>query len=244
MRKVIKIFFSVFSWLILAAIIIPLCLALMLYLPSVQTFAVRQATDIISEKTGADISIDKVHLRFFNRLALYGVYVGDLQKDTLLYVGRLSVGMSVPELFGDDLSLGKVKLEEAKFYLHQQPDSMSNLKHLLHAVRSERNREKGRGFKMHVKALEIENLSFKHTKYVREPREYGVNFTDIDTKLRYLNVDRIDVADDSVSMRINDISLRDKSGFDVKRFSSRKFSVAPGGLRFSDLEFANGRFPE
>ena len=226
-----------FSWLILAAIIIPLCLALMLYLPSVQTFAVRQATDIISEKTGADISIDKVHLRFFNRLALYGVYVGDLQKDTLLYVGRLSVGMSVPELFGDDLSLGKVKLEEAKFYLHQQPDSMSNLKHLLHAVRSERNREKGRGFKMHVKALEIENLSFKHTKYVREPREYGVNFTDIDTKLRYLNVDRIDVADDSVSMRINDISLRDKSGFDVKRFSSRKFSVAPGGLRFSDLEF-------
>lgn len=237
MRKVIKIFFSVFSWLVLAAIIIPLCLALMLYLPPVQTFAVRRTTDIISKRIGADISIDKVHIKFFNRLALDGVYVEDFRKDTLLYVKQLSVGMSASGLFRGDLSLGKVKLVEPKFYLHQQADSMSNLKHLIYAARGKRERAKGRGFKMRAEALEIEDLSFRHTKYIRVPREYGVNFTDLDTELRHLDVDRIEVSGDSVSMRIKDISLRDKSGFDVEGLSSREFSVSPGGLRFKGLEF-------
>lgn len=238
MRKVIKIFFSLFAWLVLAGIIIPLWLALMLYLPPVQTFAVRRAADIVSDKIGAEVSVEGVHIRFFNRLSLKGVYVEDLQQDTLFYVKELSVGTSVSGLFGGDLSLGKVKLVEPKFYLHQQEDSLSNLKHVLRGVEKGRARKKGgKVFKMRAAGLEIVDMSFRHTKCVRDSREYGVNFTDLDTKLHRLDVERVAVYGDSISMRIKDISLRDKSGFEVAQLSAHDFSVSGSGLRFKGLEF-------
>lgn len=237
MRKVIKIFFTVFSWLVLAAIIVPLFLALSLYLPPVQTFAVRRAAAMVSDMVGAEVSVDKLHIKFFNRLALDGIYVEDLDKDTLLYVREMSVGMSYAGLFRGDLSLGKVKLVEPKFYLHQQADSMSNLKHLLGNVGGGKGGKKGKVFRMRAAALEIKDMSFRHTKYVHMPREYGVNFTDLDTRLYKLDAEDVSVDGDSISMRIRNIALRDKSGFSVEKFASKHFSVSPSGLRFSGLKF-------
>ncbi len=237
MRKVIKIFLSVFSWLVLAAIIIPLCLALMLYLPPVQNFAVRQAANVVGNRVGTEVSVEKVRVKFFSRLALDGVYIEDARKDTLFYVRELNVGIAtVPGLLRKDLALGRVGLVQPKFYLHQQADSISNLKHLILAARGDAERRaKGGKFKMRAAALEIEDMRFVYTKYVKVPRE-GVNFTDIATELKHLDVENISVDGDSITMRVKDIALRDKSGFAVERLSSEFFSVSPSGLRFRGVE--------
>lgn len=237
MRKVIKIFFSVIGWAVLASIIIPLWAALLLCLPPVQTFAVRQAAKVVSRNAGIDVSVEKVSIKFFNRLALRGLYVGDHRQDTLFYVRELSVGMAAAGLFGKgDLSLGRVKLVEPVFYLHQQADSMSNLKHLLMQLSSDKERKKDGIFNMHVSAVEIEDMHFVHTKYVKEERGYGVNFTDLDVYMHRLDVEKVSVNGDSISMKIKDISLLDKSGFSVEALASDVFSVSSGGLRFKGLE--------
>ena len=60
MKKVLK-------WLavaILLPVLLVLLAAVLLYLPPVQNWAVRQVARVASEKTGMDISVDHVQLEF------------------------------------------------------------------------------------------------------------------------------------------------------------------------------------
>lgn len=238
MRKVIKIFLSVFSWLLLVAIFVPLAAALMLHLPSVQTYAVKQVAGVISRRIGAEVSVERVQVKLINRVALDGVYIEDLNRDTLLYVKQLSVGLTAAGVLRGDLSLGKVRLAEPRFYLHQQPDTMSNLRHLLLSLRGDKPRERSAGeFRLSATGVEIEDMSFVHTKLEGNRKDYGVDFTNLDVHLKRLDVSDLEVWGDSISMRIDDIALREKSGFSVERLESRSFSISGSGLRFEGLEF-------
>lgn len=60
-------------------------------LESVQNFLIGKTSKYLSEKLKTEVRIDHVHLGFFNKFNISGVYVEDLQQDTLLYVGNLSI---------------------------------------------------------------------------------------------------------------------------------------------------------
>ena len=57
------------------AVIAILALPLLIYVPPVQRWLVRQATEIASEQTGMDITIEGVDLSFPHDLSLEGVLV-------------------------------------------------------------------------------------------------------------------------------------------------------------------------
>ena len=73
-------------------------LSVLLYVPSVQDAAIRQAARLTSEATGMDISIGQIRLSFPLHLKIQRVQVVD-RADTLLRLDRLSLRIRPLPLF-------------------------------------------------------------------------------------------------------------------------------------------------
>ena len=140
MKKYIK--WSVF--ILFSPILLIMILAVMLYLPPVQNWAVRQVAAYASESTGMDVTVDHVKLVFPLRLGVEGVQV--LQpidslknstnlslrgkKDTIADIRKMIVDVQLMPIFHsqvmvDQLDFDGMKVNTANFiyavciYLHK-----------------------------------------------------------------------------------------------------------------------------
>lgn len=110
------------------AVLIPILLfcllAVLLYLPPVQNWAVKQVAAIASEKTGMEISVEHVNLEFPLNLGVEGVRVirpqkgasdgNTLQKDTVADIRKMVVDVQLKPLFKGQVEVDKLDLEGVK----------------------------------------------------------------------------------------------------------------------------------
>ncbi len=104
-------------------VLLPVMLFIMavaaLYYPPIQNWVVHKACEIASEKTGMDVSIDRVGLSFPLNVSLEGVKcVGMdsvmMRRDTLLHARRVVCDVRFRPLIDGDVVLNAVELSEAK----------------------------------------------------------------------------------------------------------------------------------
>lgn len=215
-------------------IILPIFLSLLLHLPSVQNYIVQKATQIISSKIETKVSIEKIGIKLFNKVVIDGLYVEDYGGDTLIYVNQLSAGVANFGILKGDLALSSVNLDGTRFNMRQMDSGISNLKEILNKLKSDKPKSNS-DFTMRVGALNINELWFSFRKLKPREREYGVNFDDLDIRHFMLKASHISIINDSISLAINNISLRDKSGFDVKTLAADKFTISGTGMLFDRL---------
>ena len=116
-----------FKWLgiaILIPILLFCLLAVLLYLPPVQNWAVKRVAAIASEKTGMEISVEHVNLEFPLNLGVEGVRVikpqldasggKTLQKDTVADIRKMVVDVQLKPLFKGQVEVDKLDLEGVK----------------------------------------------------------------------------------------------------------------------------------
>ena len=116
-----------FKWLgiaILIPILLFCLLAVLLYLPPVQNWAVKRVAAIASEKTGMEISVEHVNLEFPLNLGVEGVRVIKpqlnasggkmLQKDTVADIRKMVVDVQLKPLFKGQVEVDKLDLEGVK----------------------------------------------------------------------------------------------------------------------------------
>ena len=95
------------------AVIAILALPLLIYVPSVQRWLVRQATEIASEQTGMDITIEGVDLSSPLDLSLEGVLVKQ-EGDTLADIGRSVVDVQLLPLIDGNVVIDELSIQEAR----------------------------------------------------------------------------------------------------------------------------------
>lgn len=234
MNKGIKIILSTLSTIILTLIILPVVISLVLYLPAVQGFMVRRVTNYLSERAQTTISIDRVQLKLFNRVAVEGLYVEDYHGDTLLYARQLVVPVTQLNPFTGMFGLGAVRIEYPTFYLMQDSTGVTNLAQLLAHFKREK-KPNPKPFRLRAGSMQVNNMAFKYLKHDRREREYGVNFTDLDVRDFYLEGHDIEVIGDSISLSIDNIALREKSGLVIDRLAAKEFSISSRGMYFDRL---------
>lgn len=113
-------------WVLLTPVILFILLMVLLYVPPVQNFIRKQATEIASEATGMDISVERIDLRFPLNLLVHGVLVVQpadtaapvQHPDTLLRLESLNVRVqALPLLKGrvevDDVTLKEVSVNSS-----------------------------------------------------------------------------------------------------------------------------------
>ena len=126
MKKSIKYTLRWGGAIVATPIIIIILLAVLLYVPAVQNWAVHRVADYASEKTGMQISVERVHLQFPIDLGIDNfkmIKPNDSLpqvKDTVADMGRLVVRVKLLPLFRqqveiDQLDLQRVKLNTSDF---------------------------------------------------------------------------------------------------------------------------------
>ena len=116
MKKVLK-------WTGLAVLIpvlLVVVLAVLLYVPPVQEWAVKHVARIASEETGMDISVEHVRLEFPLRLGMEGVKVLRTdsltqQTDTVAMIGRAVVDVQLKPLLDSRVEVDELDLQSVAF---------------------------------------------------------------------------------------------------------------------------------
>lgn len=109
-------------WVLLTPVALFILLMVLLYVPPVQDFIRRKATQVASEATGMQISVDRIDLRFPLNLLVRGVSVvqpadsvaGILTPDTLLQVERLDVQVQAWPLIRGQVEVDGITLEQVR----------------------------------------------------------------------------------------------------------------------------------
>lgn len=104
-----------------------------------QGIIVDKAVGYVAEKTGTRVEIDRLYLTFSGNLSLEGLYLEDLNQDTLLYSDELEVSVGlIPLIQGEAINVNKVDWSglKAKVYRAEATQDF-NYQFLIDAFASE-----------------------------------------------------------------------------------------------------------
>ncbi len=195
-----------------------LLLRLVVKVPVVQTWLVKQAAGYLSDELGVAVEIKAVDIRFFRSLALEGVFIQDQQKDTLLYAEDLEVALSQFSYKKRRVTVSSVTLENSRIWLKRYKDPRDyNLDFIIdYFSGSGKDTTSSAPWDIKVNAVDIRNCHFSYQDLKYSDKDWGIDWEDID--VHNLNVSLSDVRPegDSLRFKVNHLSLLEKSGFGVK----------------------------
>ena len=121
--------------MILSLAVLFLLMAVLLLLPGVQTFVARQATQVISGRTDTEISIERIGIRLPGRVGLRGLYIEDMQGDTLIYANKIDVKVRILSLLRNRVMIDQLSLADATVnIIRTKPDTLYNIDQLIQAI--------------------------------------------------------------------------------------------------------------
>ncbi len=209
MRKVIKILGKLLSAALLLLIMLPISLSLLLDIPAVQNYAAHKAADFASQKLETRVSIDRLNVGLPNKINVYGFYVEDYQRDTLLYVEHLRANITG---VAGGLSFGSAFAENAKLYIVESPDSVMNIKQVVDRLVN-REKKKKRDFRLNIDDVEIDGFDLHIERLAHRNPEFGVDYGNMQLLDMKGRVNSFGIVGSSISGDIESLQFRERSGF-------------------------------
>ncbi|MBX2939119.1 MAG: translocation/assembly module TamB domain-containing protein [Ferruginibacter sp.] len=152
----------------LVILILLITLIVLINLPPVQTWLVKQAAGYFSDELGTKVSIKKVNFRLFNKLVLEELLVEDKQSDTLLFAGAAQVNVTDWFFVKDKITLKYLSLEDAKVHM-KRTDSVWNYQFIAdYFAGPKKNKKKKSAIEFNLK-----ELHFNRVHFIKEDRWIG-----------------------------------------------------------------------
>ncbi|MBC7653458.1 MAG: translocation/assembly module TamB, partial [Oligoflexus sp.] len=184
---------------------------------SVQTWGAKKATKYLSQELKTTIDINKLYLKPFSSFVLKGVYIQDLDKDTLLSAENLNVDISYFSPFSErKITLEQITLENSKFYLKTYKDSTTNLSFIInYFITGNVNTTAKKPFDFLINNVNIKNLDFKYKNYRTPDTMYNgyINYDDVYIKGLSAAINNLDTKNYILKAEINHLKFKEKSGF-------------------------------
>jgi hypothetical protein len=183
---------------------------------SVQTWAAKKAANYLAKEWKTAVSIDKLVLKPFKSLLLKGLYVQDLEKDTLLFAPELEVDISYfAPIKERKITLNQVNLTNAQFYLKAYKDTTTNLSFITNYFNTgKKDSTVSEPFDFTINNVKITKLNFKYKNYrVADKKTESINYNDVDIKDLSAEIKNLDTKDFVFKAQVNHLKFREKSGF-------------------------------
>lgn len=239
MRKGIKILRKVFTAAVLLLVVLPLTLSLLLHIPAVQNFVVRQAVRMVSDKLETTVAIGRVDVGFLGKVRVSGLYVEDYQQDTLLYVGKLDAFVTSLGLFGGGVGLSRGEIADAKLYLRETPEGVMNIKQIVDRL-SDPDKPKKGNFRLSMAKASIENMDLCLERRKRRNPPYGIDFGHMHLYGITARIDDFLIDGQAISVDIQAFRAEERSGFVLEHLAGR-FFLTSGCIGFEDATLATAK---
>ncbi|HAQ18114.1 MAG TPA: hypothetical protein DCR40_02645 [Prolixibacteraceae bacterium] len=132
--SVFKKILKTFIWMVIISVLLFLLIAALIQIPSIQTRIVYYATSIISNRTHTKVEISHVSISFPKSIVVEGLYLEDLNQDTLVYAGKVKLNIALYDLLKSKIAISSFDLADATVKLHNtKTDPLFNYNFLLTA---------------------------------------------------------------------------------------------------------------
>lgn len=164
-----------------------------------QTWLAKNAARQLSAKIGAQVTINRINIRLFNRMEFNGLMVADRHKDTLLYAGKAKMAISNWFFLKDKATISYLQLDKAEFNFHRT-DSIWNYQFILDYFDTPTNKNKEKN----KIELNINSLRLTHVVFNKKDAWIGQD-QKISAKDILVNMDKIDYVKKQILVK--DINL-------------------------------------
>ena len=145
----------------------------------------------VNDAVGRDVQVESMSLTFFSTFPQPGLSIsnmsipGETEGDTLMALDELAVGVKFFSLFGDEISISEIKLNNPRFTYRVYPDSTTNIDFLL-ATETEEDTT-AEGYAINIPYFEVINGQFG---YVDETSATEISLSDLNStiSLRYADL--------------------------------------------------------
>lgn len=235
MRKIIKKTRKILLIILLGILLLPTIVYFLFYIPAVQRYAVREASEKLSGYFNTRITFSGIHFNPLYSLTFKDFCIYARNNDTILYTPDLTTGLKMFSFSSKTLALRTISLEKPYINFYIDSTRTINFQFIIDKLMPRSDKKKGGSFEFGINRIEIRNGNFFLKAFDRKEVPFGVNYKDME--LQHLNVDVVNFRsrNGKTSMRIKNMSGKEKSGFDLLQFSARTI-IEKSNLAFNGVE--------
>ena len=205
-------------------------ISFILSLSPVQTYIAKHGASFVNKQYDTSISVSKVDISVFGKIALEHVLVLDLRKDTLMYFSSLRGNLDKIDLAKGKFIVDDLFLIEPKIHISTYSnDSISNISSFLNKFKSETDTskiEKKVKFDLSSTQVTVKDLDFEYNN-IKTKQQLKLHSLD-------LFVNDIAVNNTSVNFGIKSLSFISNNGFKMNKFDG-EFSYSPDKISIKNL---------
>jgi len=220
---------------------IPFILGGLLFIPSVQKYAVAKAVALGGSYLKTRVSLESLYLEPFKTLRLDGVMIYDQSQDTLLYAETIRLDLTSFDREKQRLNIDHIGLKNVYFNLYKpENDTLTNLQFVLDAFKSTEEDSNKTTFSVMCDEIVLEGVSFRYDDANSDYRDKGeVDFNHL--LVSGLSGRVTDVAfNDSLTANVRGLHLNEKSGFKVRCLNTA-FSLSDKSMECKELQLVTNR---
>ena len=212
----------ILNWTIWSIVVLHIVVLLSVQLPSVQRWLGSKTASALSEALGTHATVGRVSVGLFNRLIVDDVCIPDLQGDTLLRAGRLSVKASLLSLLEGRIVVSSAQLFGAHVRLSQADSTTTpNWQFVVDAFSSDNDTTISSPLDLHIGSLIVRHssVSYDRSDVPATPGRFNpahIAVSDISSHITLKSL-----TPDSLSINLKRLSLREHSGLALKNFTAR-----------------------
>ena len=232
MTKVLKIAANtigiLFEWLLIGIIVF----AFLIRSPQIQTFLAQKATEYLSTELNTTVKVDKVEIVFLDKVALKGVLILDLNKDSLLFSKEIQLTINEINLRKNKFVFGKASLINGTININKdKKEGAFNFQFIADYFSSE-SKSKNKPARLTFKDISLQNFTIKYDDYRKNQLAYGLDYDHIKLIDFGLNVNSLKIADENISLKINNLYLKEQCGLQIEKFRS-VVNISSTGIKLS-----------
>lgn len=200
-----------------------------------QTFLGQKATQYFSKELKTKISIEKVDIYFFDKVALDGVFVLDQKNDTLADLKSIHVVLNKFDSKNKIIDLKEVVLKNGNVKLNREKKKGEFNFQFISDYFASTDTTASEPFEIKLNTIRLKQINFKYDDNRSAYTLYGIDYAHLNFKNLYLNASNFKILKSGgLETYVKHISFREKSGFNLNKFSS-KIAFDDKGLRMNYL---------
>ncbi|NVO01953.1 MAG: translocation/assembly module TamB [Bacteroidetes bacterium] len=200
-----------------------------------QTFLAKRFAAYYSNELKTEITIDRVEIDLFSELDFYGLKIKDQHKNLLLEAPKATVSIDDISLKYNRINIEKIKLDDTYLAFRKyKKENTLNFQFLLDYFASNDTTPITQSWSYSCYGFELKNAKFKYRNENFDTITNGIDFNNLYVKSFNTYINSFGVFNDTIKANIVNLSINEKSGFNLKDFST-KISVSPVEAKFQDM---------
>ncbi|MBN2765278.1 MAG: translocation/assembly module TamB [Paludibacteraceae bacterium] len=248
--SVIKKTLKAILWVVVIFVLIFLIVAAVIQIPAVQNKIVNYATTFVNDRTNTRVGIENVRISFPKSIVVEGVFLEDLQHDTLLFADKLKVNIVLKDLLFNKITVNSIELKTLTANLYNtSADSLFNYNFLLEAFSDTTNQTEIETALSSNWTFSLDKVLLKNIRIRYDDTFAGMNVKATLYKLELamdeLNIEKslyriddilVEKLNASVQIKKTSESKDEMSDFELPRITARNIQINNSVVQYSDSQ--------